>query len=759
MRSWKSGLGLSLGLLLLPVWALALTYTTPVTTDGIVESSAPVLGGTTWETDELMANDGGTSLYFTWDAGTVFCAITGTYANQEDNKYDWFIAFDTDMIPGSGATSDGYNQVTFSGTYLPEYIYCFAHGMGSYESSAWTGTGWTWRSWSSACSYGGWSGNLTSEICIPDSMIGTPDSMAVCSWISDENGTQIYASFPTANPIGVTLQPMTYFWVATSLGQNVAPNTLPVKPTPPSAMVDNERSYAFTCTVMADITPGNCGGTTSMTFYYTTNGSTPTASSSFVVGIYDTCRTGADTTDTFYAVIPAPDDSTVKWIAKGTASNALVDWSDAVQTFVQGGTAWVGNAGSTPTDCTVWAEIFEGDGGKTTWMKFKYTTDGSDPRTSGTATTVSGTFDSKLGNNDKYYKVLSGPSIGQTVTWYAYGKDMHNNTAQTDAFFTFIQGDTARIYNLQCLPDSNYVQGEVAPKGQGAGMRFIWTTDGSDPTSSGTAHTASGFWVADTDSTGMFAAYLTATTGDTIKWYVHAWGGNNAYNDSDVQTCVAGTTSGPVLCNLTCVPESLLVRASISPRGFGAEIDFIATHDGSDPKTSQNVCTIRGTFLRDEDTPGGDCSVPVGTFYAELFANLGDTIKWYVHGWYQPDNKYNGLFGDSPVYTCVAGMTRAGVLPKDAGPIVRAVSNTPNPFGASTDIKFNLSKASRVTILVYDIRGRVISQVFDGMVAEGEHAVAWNGKTRTGEDVPSGIYFYRFKAGDYEVTKKAVIVK
>jgi hypothetical protein len=47
----------------LPVAVLGLTYTTPTTTDGLVESSTPALGGTTWETDELMANDGGTSFY------------------------------------------------------------------------------------------------------------------------------------------------------------------------------------------------------------------------------------------------------------------------------------------------------------------------------------------------------------------------------------------------------------------------------------------------------------------------------------------------------------------------------------------------------------------------------------------------------------------------------------------------------------------------------------------------------------------------
>jgi hypothetical protein len=743
----------------LPAAVLGLTYTTPTTTDGLVESSTPALGGTTWETDELMANDGGTNFYLTWDDTTVYVAVTGTYANQEDGQYDWFIAFDVDMIPGSGATSDGYGHVTFSGSYLPEYIYYRAGGMGWYESTSWDGAAWTWRGWSSTCSYGGWSGNLTSELCIPRSMLGDADSMAVVSWISTEDNSTILASFPTANPIGAKSQPMSYFWIAQSLGAGVAPNTLPIRPTPPSAILDNERSVPLTCTVLADITPGNCGSTTSMVFYYTTDGSTPTISSSFVTGSYDTCRTGADTTDTFYAVIPAPDDSTVKWIALGTASNALTDQSDAVQTFVQGGSAWIGNAGSSPTDCTVWAEIYVGDGGQTTWVDFKYTTDGSDPRVSGTAVNVDGTFDYQTGNNDRFYSVLTGPTSGQTVNWFAYGRDVHNNYAETDTFYTFVQGDTARIYNLLCAPDSNFVEADVVPKGLGAGMNFIWTTDGSDPTTSSTRHTAVGFFVSENDSAATFAAYLTASVGQTIKWYVHAWGSNNAYNDSDVQQCTAGLTSGPILCNLTCVPESLVVRASISPRGYGAELDFIYTHDGTDPKTSSTAYTIRGTWLADEDTPGGDCSVPVGTFRAELYALNGETIKWYVHGWYQPSNKHNGLFGDSGVETCVADTSRTGVEPGDAPQSAVIVAAAPNPFAASTKITFALEVRSAVSITVYDTSGRVVAEVFDGVLDQGEHVISWDGKTAGGEDVPSGVYFYRFKMGGYQSTKKAVVVR
>lgn len=764
MRELKLSVAAAACLILVPAFVLALTYTTPNPNDGVVESATPVLGGTEWETDEYMDIDGGTNFYLTWDSTHVYCAISGTYADQQEGDYDWFIAIDYDQTPGSGATTDGYSHVNFEGDFLPEYILYFAGDAGWYETSVWDTSiaGWNWLGWTDSCSYGGWDSNHTSEICIRLPLEEALEDLAISSWISTEDNSNIVASFPSANTIGAAPQTMKYFWVLPGLVEGVAPDTILMQPPPPAAVVDNERSYPNTCTVKADITPGNCGATTQMLFYYTDDGTDPDEFSVFIVGTYETCTVGTDTTDTYYAVIPAADDATVRWIAWGANKHGTGDWSDEIQEFVQGGTAWVGNSGSSPTTCTVWAEIYVGDGGQTTSIDFPYSTDGSDPRFT-PADTAAGLFDAQLGNNDKFYADLSTIPNGTMVNWYAYGVDTYDNYAETDTFYTFVQGDTADLYNLICEPDSNFVMGEVAPPGLGAGMDFYWTTDGSDPKTSETVNMANGFHIEDTDTTGKFGAYLTASVGQTITWYVHAWGSDNAYSDSPNQVCVADTTSGPILCNLTCLtvmPDTTILRASISPRGFGAEITFYAAL-GADPKAAQYVCELPGSWVANEDTPGGDCSVPVGVFQAVLpgWLTAGDSVFWYAHGWYQSHNKYNGLFGDSETQVCEVSVPSSGVVPGDAKTLIQRITNVPNPFDGSTRLVFDLSRASRVAITAYDIRGRSVARVFEGMLPQGPNAIAWDGLSDSGHELPSGIYFFRFEAGNFQATRKAMLVR
>jgi hypothetical protein len=70
----------------------------------------------------------------------------------------------------------------------------------------------------------------------------------------------------------------------------------------------------------------------------------------------------------------------------------------------------------------------------------------------------------------------------------------------------------------------------------------------------------------------------------------------------------------------------------------------------------------------------------------------------------------------------------------------RLYGNFPNPFNASTMIRWSVPSRSVVTVAVFDIRGRCMRTFADGISAPGEYSVRWN------DPVPSGVYLLRMTA-------------
>jgi hypothetical protein len=79
--------------------------------------------------------------------------------------------------------------------------------------------------------------------------------------------------------------------------------------------------------------------------------------------------------------------------------------------------------------------------------------------------------------------------------------------------------------------------------------------------------------------------------------------------------------------------------------------------------------------------------------------------------------------------------------------------NSPNPFKSGTSISFSLTEKSHTTLTVHDLSGRLVSVVADGEFAAGAHTVTWNA------NVPSGIYFYRIKAGEFSAGRRMVVLR
>jgi hypothetical protein len=85
--------------------------------------------------------------------------------------------------------------------------------------------------------------------------------------------------------------------------------------------------------------------------------------------------------------------------------------------------------------------------------------------------------------------------------------------------------------------------------------------------------------------------------------------------------------------------------------------------------------------------------------------------------------------------------------------------NRPNPFNPTTTIAYDLPRASRVRLAIYDVRGREVRTLLDANQPAGSHQVRWDGRDARGVPAASGVYFYRLSATGFVQTKKMVLLK
>jgi predicted phosphodiesterase len=89
----------------------------------------------------------------------------------------------------------------------------------------------------------------------------------------------------------------------------------------------------------------------------------------------------------------------------------------------------------------------------------------------------------------------------------------------------------------------------------------------------------------------------------------------------------------------------------------------------------------------------------------------------------------------------------------------RLYQNYPNPFNPSTLIRFDLPKSDFVMLKVYDINGREIRTLLKDHRAGGNHEISFNGQNSSGQELTSGVYFYRLQTGSYSETKKMILIQ
>jgi hypothetical protein len=91
--------------------------------------------------------------------------------------------------------------------------------------------------------------------------------------------------------------------------------------------------------------------------------------------------------------------------------------------------------------------------------------------------------------------------------------------------------------------------------------------------------------------------------------------------------------------------------------------------------------------------------------------------------------------------------------------------NYPNPFNPITTIRFALPKLSNVTIKIYNLLGQEVATLVEGVREAGFYTQQWNGHNQYGNQVATGVYFYRIEAkpadggAPFTSLKKMLLIK
>ncbi|HMB71395.1 MAG TPA: FlgD immunoglobulin-like domain containing protein, partial [bacterium] len=104
----------------------------------------------------------------------------------------------------------------------------------------------------------------------------------------------------------------------------------------------------------------------------------------------------------------------------------------------------------------------------------------------------------------------------------------------------------------------------------------------------------------------------------------------------------------------------------------------------------------------------------------------------------------------------VVGAPEIGVAPDEFA----LQAPRPNPFRSAAAIRYDVpATGGHVRVSVFDLSGRRVTDLVDGVQPAGRHTASWNGRDRAGQRVVSGMYFVRLESPRGTETRKVTLLR
>lgn len=245
--------------------------------------------------------------------------------------------------------------------------------------------------------------------------------------------------------------------------------------------------------------------------------------------------------------------------------------------------------------------------------------------------------------------------------------------------------------------------------------------------------------------------------GTGILWdtsYISPYEGNKSFADSRYGNSRNTTNNTFTLNNPIILTGTLNPRIEFATR-FATEKTFdyariqISSNNGS---TWTNLAGRYTTTISGQPSYTGNQSWVVDQI--NIAAYTGQTVRIRFNYICDSGDPGDGFFFDDFKvlnYSLTTGVVQLGTEVPERFSLSQ---NFPNPFNPVTKINYDLPKAGFVTMKIYDVTGKIVANLVSQNQNAGRYSVDF-----IASDFPSGTYFYKLEAGEYNDVKRMVLVK
>jgi hypothetical protein len=219
-----------------------------------------------------------------------------------------------------------------------------------------------------------------------------------------------------------------------------------------------------------------------------------------------------------------------------------------------------------------------------------------------------------------------------------------------------------------------------------------------------------------------------------------------AYTSNYENYWTSEVDSGHSVDNIApCLPLAFSGEQSFLPEGLS-----LKWHPNTESDLS-GYAIYRGTSEGFVPGPASLIAEPCDTFY-------------FDGGWHWSDDFWYKLaavdvHGNESDYAVLGPSSVTGEEAPDLPMATCLSQNHPNPFNPVTMIRFDLAETDIVSLRIYDAAGRLVNVLATGRREAGSYELTWDGRDSSGRQVTSGVYFYKLSAGEYEKTRKMILLR